>query len=377
MDQNKSLYDVLKLKSSCSGIEIQEAWIKAKNSYKVSSTEYTAASKAFRILSDPEKRVMYNSFGIEDFDFSRFNNDFYFSDKVRQHPSAKEYQKIKLGKKPSDIFRDLPVSLEDLYNGKQITIKQQRNTICPQCKGTPSFVQCPSCTKLQIINRKCLQCNGKKIVEQNICEKCKGKTHVTEEKLVPVSVVKGMKHGEIIRLVGFGNDFSSNSNNATDLVLVLKQRPHIEFKRYGNDLYVTKNISLSEALCGYKTVLTHLDGRKLLISSGDTVLAPGCKKIVKGEGMPINCSNDQEKGDLIYIFQVTFPDSLSKNILKDVENCLPHKPTFAKPDDHELDVLQLTEFDPSFKFQKRRTVYDDEKPNIQLSSLAKERCMHQ
>jgi len=58
-----------------------------------------------------------------------------------------------------------------------------------------------------------------------------------------------------------------------DVVFVLKQQEHKEFKRKGADLYMERTISLVEALCGFELEVTHLDGRKLLIKSapGDVV----------------------------------------------------------------------------------------------------------
>merc|ERR1711963_962439 len=58
-----------------------------------------------------------------------------------------------------------------------------------------------------------------------------------------------------------------------DVIFVLKQQEHAEFKRKGADLFVERKISLVEALCGFQMELTHLDGRKLLIktSPGDIV----------------------------------------------------------------------------------------------------------
>merc|ERR1712066_1074124 len=62
--------------------------------------------------------------------------------------------------------------------------------------------------------------------------------------------------------------------DAGDVVFVLKQQEHPEFKRKGADLFTERKISLVEALCGFTLELTHLDGRKLLIKT-----APG--EIVK------------------------------------------------------------------------------------------------
>ena len=61
-----------------------------------------------------------------------------------------------------------------------------------------------------------------------------------------------------------------------DIIFVLQHKEHPKFKRKYDDLYVDRTLSLTEALCGFQFVLTHLDGRQLLIkSSPGEVIKPG------------------------------------------------------------------------------------------------------
>lgn len=61
-----------------------------------------------------------------------------------------------------------------------------------------------------------------------------------------------------------------------NIVFVLQQKEHPKFKRKGEDLFVEHTISLTESLCGFQFVLTHLDGRNLLIKSNPgEVVKPG------------------------------------------------------------------------------------------------------
>lgn len=61
-----------------------------------------------------------------------------------------------------------------------------------------------------------------------------------------------------------------------DIVFVLQQKEHPKFKRKGEDLFVEHTLSLTEALCGFQFILTHLDGRQLLIKSHPgEVVKPG------------------------------------------------------------------------------------------------------
>ena len=61
-----------------------------------------------------------------------------------------------------------------------------------------------------------------------------------------------------------------------DIVFVVQQKEHPKFKRKGDDLFYEHTISLTEALCGFQLVLTHLDNRQLLIKSNPgEVVKPG------------------------------------------------------------------------------------------------------
>lgn len=61
-----------------------------------------------------------------------------------------------------------------------------------------------------------------------------------------------------------------------DIVFVLQQKEHPKFKRKGDDLFFEHTLSLMEALCGFQFILTHLDGRQLLIKSHPgEVVKPG------------------------------------------------------------------------------------------------------
>lgn len=61
-----------------------------------------------------------------------------------------------------------------------------------------------------------------------------------------------------------------------DIVFVLQQKEHPKFKRKGDDLFYEHALFLTEALCGFQFILTHLDGRQLLIKSQPgEVVKPG------------------------------------------------------------------------------------------------------
>jgi len=93
------------------------------------------------------------------------------------------------------------------------------------------------------------------------------------------------------------------------LIVVLQQTEHDVFTRNQDDLFMEHSINITEALCGFEFVVTHLDGRKLVLKQtpGD-VLAPGAIRAVANEGMPIYKS-PFEKGNLYITFKVKFPEN--------------------------------------------------------------------
>lgn len=126
-----------------------------------------------------------------------------------------------------------------------------------------------------------------------------------------------------------------------DIVFVVQQKDHPKFKRKGDDLFVEHTLLLTEALCGFQFILTHLDGRQLLIkSSPGEVVKPGQFKAINDEGMP-SYQRPFMKGNLYIHFSVEFPDSLTPEQCKALEAVLPPR-TASQLTDMELDECEET-----------------------------------
>lgn len=103
---------------------------------------------------------------------------------------------------------------------------------------------------------------------------------------------------------GEGNE--SISRKCSNLVIKIKEEPHFEFKRKGEDLFTTTYLSLADALDCKNIEVKTLDNRLLRISV-DELISPKTVREVEGEGMP--CGNGQ-RGNLYVRFQITFPSQL-------------------------------------------------------------------
>merc|ERR1719337_657262 len=107
---------------------------------------------------------------------------------------------------------------------------------------------------------------------QSQCGSCggNGKAFSTkqEREVLEVHIQKGSPDGHKVQFREMADEHPDADTG--DVIFVLKQEEHKDFKRKGADLFLERKISLVEALCGFELEITHLDGRKLLVKT-----APG------------------------------------------------------------------------------------------------------
>ncbi|CAL9056598.1 unnamed protein product [Musa banksii] len=126
-----------------------------------------------------------------------------------------------------------------------------------------------------------------------------------------------------------------------DIVFILQQKDHPKFKRKGDDIFYEHTLSLTEALCGFQFVLTHLDNRQLLIKSNPgEVVKPDQFKAINDEGMPMY-QRPFMRGKLYIHFTVDFPDSLTPDQCKALEAVLPPRQALQMTE-MELDECEET-----------------------------------
>lgn len=214
---------------------------------------------------------------------------------------------------------------------------------CAGCQGTGMKVSIrhlgPS--MIQQMQHPCNECKGtgETINDKDRCPQCKGEKVVQEKKVLEVHVEKGMQNSQKITFPGEADEAPDTVTG--DIVFVLQQKEHPKFKRKSEDLFVEHTLSLTEALCGFQFVLTHLDGRQLLIKSNPgEVVKPDSYKAINDEGMPMY-QRPFMKGKLYIHFTVEFPDTLSLDQVKGLEAVLPAKPS-SQLTDMEIDECEET-----------------------------------
>ncbi|GKV35020.1 hypothetical protein SLEP1_g43340 [Rubroshorea leprosula] len=365
---NTKYYEILGVSKNASQDDLKKAYKKAaiKNHPDKGGDpeKFKELAQAYDVLSDPEKREIYDQYGEDALKegmgggaaahdpFDIFSS--FFGGGFGGGSSRGRRQR-----RGEDVVHPLKVSLEDLYLGTTKKLSLSRNVICSKCNGKGSksgaSMKCAGCqgtgmkvsirqlgpSMIQQMQHPCNECKGtgETINDRDRCPQCKGEKVVPEKKVLEVVVEKGMQNGQKITFPGEADEAPDTVTG--DIVFVLQHKEHSRFKRKGEDLFVEHTLSLSEALCGFQFVLTHLDGRQLLIKSNPgEVVKPDSFKAINDEGMPIY-QRPFMKGKLYIHFTVDFPDSLSPDQVKALEAVLPPRSTSGLTD-MELDECEET-----------------------------------
>jgi len=107
-----------------------------------------------------------------------------------------------------------------------------------------------------------------------------------------------------------------------DVVVQVIQKKHAIFMRKGADLMMKKQITLAEALTGFKFTMRHLDGRYVKSeSAGGQVIKPDSLMTASGLGMPFY-KKSYQSGNLFITFSVKFPDSLNDSQISNLGSAL-------------------------------------------------------
>jgi DnaJ-class molecular chaperone len=203
-----------------------------------------------------------------------------------------------------------------------------RQTTCKACSGSGGAdgakeVECKDCRgqgvrtvlrqlapgMVQQMQMPCAACRGagSSMPEGKKCKPCDGKKVVAERKVLEVLITKGCVSGTKVVMRGEAGD--APGVEAGDVIFVIKVEEHTRFQRVHHHLLIEKDVPLVDALTGASFSVTHLDGRRLHVTSkpGD-VIQPGSYMCIANAGMPL-ASNHYRFGDLLVRFNVIFPPS--------------------------------------------------------------------
>jgi DnaJ family protein B protein 4 len=142
---------------------------------------------------------------------------------------------------------------------------------------------------------------------------------IPTEKILTINVKPGWKEGTKITFEKEGDE--RPGEEPADIIFVLKEKPHHQFKRVGNDLHYNTTISLKQALVGAPVEVPTIEGKKLRITPNE-VVQPNSKQTIPGQGMPLP-KNPSQRGNLVINFNVTFPSRLTEEQKRAISAALP------------------------------------------------------
>ena len=372
MAAERDLYEILGVSRTASQDEVKKAYRKLARKYhpdvnqgdKQSEDRFKEVNAAFEVLSDPQKRSLYDELGA---DALRIGFDPEKAKAYRQWKSAQRAgggqggfpgfefsEDSDLGDILENLFggfgrtrrprrggagvvspragesltMELEISLREAVKGGERTISFQRPGRCDRCAGTGVLPgggrarTCPTCggSGQSAMARgpfsfsgTCPSCNGTgKVVDA--CPKCTGSGTLDEQARITVKVPAGVADGSKIRLAGQGAA-GTQGGPPGDLYLVPRIAAHPHVRREGHDLHMALPITVGEALEGAEVRCPTFDGDVTLrIPAGSQ---SGRKLRLRGLGIP--ALKGGARGDLYVELEIVLPEHPSPAAKKALE----------------------------------------------------------
>lgn len=353
---DRDYYDILGVKREADVAEIKKAYRRAALRYhpdknpgdSAAEENFKEAAEAYAVLSDPEKRQLYDRFGKSGLGgsagFPGFDQDIFadFSDILGDlfgfgsvFGGARRRSRAGAGR---DLRYDLEIEFEEAVEGLETKIQVPRLETCDTCRGTGAeeggIETCNQCGgRGQVafqqgfftIARPCNRCGGtgRRIVRP--CHGCSGQGRVQQERTLTVRIPAGVDSGTRLRMSDEGEGGTGGAPPG-DLYVVLHVREHAVFQRRDLDLHCVVPVSFTQAALGAEISVPTIDG-------GDSLDLPvgtqtGTSFRLKGRGVP--AVNGRGRGDQYVTVQVRVPTRLSREQRQLIEQ-------LAEFDDEEAD----------------------------------------
>lgn len=384
MVKETKFYDILGVRPGSTPDELKKAYRKLALKYHPDKNpnegeRFKQISQAYEVLSDPEKKRIYDQGGEQALKeggvSAGFSSPMDLFDMFFGGGFGGGRRRERRGK---DVVHQLSVSLEELYKGTVRKLALQKNVICEKCEGRGGKVgaveQCSTCrgTGMQVqiqqlgpgmiqqIQSMCSDCrgSGERINPKDRCKHCQGRKTIKDRKILEVHVDAGMHDGQKIIFNGEGDQ--EPGYEPGNIIVVLDEKEHGIFKRSGNDLFLRMEILLVEALCGFQKVIRTLDDRDLVITAiPGEITKHGEVKYIANEGMPYY-KNPMDKGRLLIQFIVQFPNEISPTVIPALESCLPPRPVITIPEHAEECILNQMDPEQEARRRTHKNAYDED-----------------
>ena len=351
---SKDYYQTLGVAKGADAKEIKSSYRKLARKYhpdvnpndKSAEAKFKDVSEAYEVLSDPEKRKLYDQFGsnwehaqnftggggggvnMGDFQFRGGGNGAGFENIFEQifqnmgHTQTGSADPYDLsggmqhqGVPARDLEKPIELTLEEIDAGTKRSLTYQSMDACKTCDGIGavqlrSARTCPVCggsgrTKGMLgMSQICQACGGSGSSSTEACPTCKGSGTIATTKKVEVKIPAGISEGKKLRVPGKG--VVGSGGRAGDLYVTVKEVPNSVFRRVGDNLEVDAEVPFTTAALGGELKIPTLRGSVTMkipegSQSGQTFRLGG-QGITKLGG---------KRGDLMAKVKITVPKKLT------------------------------------------------------------------
>lgn len=400
--KEKNYYKILRVSPTATVKEIRQAYkmlasiwhpdkfiTQTPERKKVSEENFKIISEAKEVLTDAEKREIYDREGKSGLDnmTGKTDKQVRFMSKMRMF-----FRKLQKDDSIPDVECTQDVTLEDLYYGKEITKQIERYVLCKACDGHGTRDKqkhdCETCNGSGKVYRNgrdgiCGDCYGYGF-ETDKCRECSGRKHVKQDHQITFTLPRGAFHRCILTVKEEGHDVLLEHQDGeyknTDVLVYLREEEHPIFKRgwrikkYSRkitdaDLLIKLKVDIAEVLTGLNKKIKTIDGEEIMIKT-DYYVKAGDIMMIPNKGMykytpetefssfHMDSENEEEeeekkrkkaaknlepeRGNLYIKFIITyptrmFPDSSKKKIWKALKDTIPYNDP-----DKEKNVVELT-----------------------------------
>ncbi|PIE33273.1 molecular chaperone DnaJ [candidate division KSB3 bacterium] len=290
----RDYYEILEVHRDATSDELKKAYRKLALKYhpdrspddKEAEEKFKEAAEAYEVLSNPEKRNLYDQYGHEGLKstgfsgfrgfediFSSFGDIFGFGDLFGSAGGRR-----RSGPQPgADLRYNLRIPFQEAVFGADKEIDVEKLETCSICGGEgaepgTSRMTCPTCNgRGQVarsqgfftISTTCSRCRGQGTVIETPCRECHGAGKVRKQKKLSLKIPAGVDTGARLRLQGEGEG-GLRGGPPGDLYVFIDVEPDDIFQRDGDDVYCEASISFTQAALGAEIEVPGLESRQSL-----------------------------------------------------------------------------------------------------------------